>query len=308
MDGRMEVAPHTPEGCPRVWPLVIALGLSVPHAVHAQDFWWLRVAQSLTAPVDVATVAQVAEALPPGTLIGPLAPPIADPTSLALDARLPPVPRAVNALAQYLGAARAAGAANVATVTGPWFVQTTLAIKALRRHGVIQDQSECDAVVGILMDSVLVGPGVSPTVPAFQAFAQTLHVVACASAERLYVRAESLMPSLAAAGAGPSPAGPAVPAAGRIAYNAFPDRPMPVTHCTLATSPFPVWVLSDGAAVTFTSGSTNPVGHLLADYSHHYPVMLVLTGPPQLVYGANFNGALYRRTGTGPVTPAGQCE
>jgi len=307
MDSR-QLAPRTLAGRSRAWLLVTALGLIAPQAVLAQDFWWLRVAQSLTAPVDVATVAQVAEALASGTVISPLPPPIADPTSLALDARRPPVPRAVNALAPYIGAARAAGAANVATATGPWFVETTLAIKELRRHGVIQNQSDCDAVVGTLMDSVLVGPGVSPTSPALQAFAQALRVVACASAERLYVRAESLLPSLAAAGAGPSPFGLTMPAAGRIAYNAFPDRPLPATHCMLAGSPFPVWVLSDGAAIIFTGGSTNQVGHLLADYSHHYPMMLVFTGPPQAAYGANFNGVLYRRTGSGLVTAAGQCE
>lgn len=129
----MPVAPRTLIGRPCAWLLVTALGLSAPQAGHAQDFWWLRVAQSLTGPVDVATVAQVAEALPPGTLIGPLPPPIADPTSLALDARQPPVPRAVNALAPYLGAARAARAANVATATGPWFLETALAITDLNR-------------------------------------------------------------------------------------------------------------------------------------------------------------------------------
>ena len=303
----MQLAPRAPEDRARVWVLVISLGLSAPQAAQAQDFWWLRVAESLIAPVDVATVAQVAEALPPGTLISPVPPAIADPTSLVVDARRPPVPRAVNALAPYIGAARATGAANVATATGPWFVQTTLAIKELRRHGVIQDQTACDAVAGALMDSVLVGPGVSPTVPPFQAFAQAFTVVACVSAERLYARAESLMPSLAAAGAGPSPFGPAAPAGDRIAYNAFPNRPVPVTHCMVESSAFPLWVLSDGAAVTFTGGSTNQVGHLVADYSHHYPAMLVLQGRPQVVYGANFNGVLYRRMGSGSVA-VGQCE
>jgi hypothetical protein len=209
----------------------------------------------------------------------------------------------VQALMPYVTAARVADAAHVAIATGPWFLQIVLAIKGLRSHGVIRDQSDCEAVVRTLVDSVLTEPGASPTVPVFQAFAQTLRSVACAPAERQYARAESLTGRFAAGGAEPP-----APRAGPIGYNAFPIDPVPLTHCTVAASPQPVWVLSNGIAVRFAGGITNRVGHLLADYSHHYPALLVLTGPSQLVYGVDFNGTLFRRAGTGAVTPAGQCE
>ena len=302
MQSPLWTAPRTP----RPWLLAAGLALGTPCGIQAQGFWWLRVVQSLTTPLDGATAAQVAEALPPGVSIGPMPAPIANPSSLAIDGRAPPILSAVKALTPYIDAARVAGAANVATATGPWFLQVALAVKGLRSHGVIRDQSDCGAVVRTVMDSVLTESGASLTVAVFQAFAQTLRSVACAPAERQYALAESLMGASAAGGAEP-PAAPA-PRAGQIGYNAFPKDPVPVTDCMVLASALPVWVLSNGLAVRLAGGITTQVGRLLADYSHHYPALLVLTGPPQLVYGANFNGTLVHRAGTGPVTPAGQCE
>ncbi len=290
----------------RAWLLVAGLALAVPRGTQAQDFWWPRVVQSLTSPLDGATAAQVAEALPAGTAMGPMPPPIANPSALAIDERKQPVPAAVTALTPYIDAARVAGTANVATATGPWFLQMALAIKGLRAHGIIRDPSDCEAVVRTIMDSVVTEPAASPAISVFQAFAQVLRSVACAPAARQYARAESLMGRSPAGGVEPR-AGSA-PAAGQIAYNAFPKDPLPVTHCTVAASPLPVWILSNGTVVRFAGGITLQIGHLFADYSHHYPALLVLTGPPPLVYGTNFNGTLFRRAGAGPVTPAGQCE
>ncbi len=287
----------------RTGRLVAGLVFLLPHALSAQDFWWLRVVQSLSGPLDSAGTTQVAGALPRGAFIGPTPP---NSNSISVDAREPAIAGAVRALTPYITAGRSAGVSRVAVPNGPWFLEIALAIRALRSKNGIRDSSDCDGVVQALMDSLITEPSASPTQPVFHAFAVLLRSVACAPAEQQYTRAASLADRFPDGGV--SPASTPALRPGEIAYNAFPKTPLAVAYCTLTGSPMPVWVWSNGVVVTLTSGLPYQVDRLVADYSHHYAALLVFIEPPPEVFGADFTGTLFRGAATGPVTSAGECE
>ncbi len=293
--------------------LIPVLAMGMPPRARAQDFaqdfWWLRVVQALTAPLDVATPALLEQVLPAGEPLIQAPRPIADPATLALDDQLPAIPRAVHALAPYISAAHAVNAAELAVLTSPWFLQTAFAIKALRWHGAIQSRSDCEAVLQIVLDSALTRPDVTRDAPVFEVFAQALRAVSCAPGGRLYARAEALLrpPDSDRAGQPSGSRAAGIAPGGRLPYNAFPGGPLPVSRCRVGDSLPPAWVYSNGSAIALAGASTQ-VGRLLADASRHYPAILVVSGSPDSVYGVTFTGTLYRRTGAGVLASAGQCE
>jgi len=274
----------------------------------AQDFWWLRVVQGLTAPLEVVTPVLLEQVVPTGDSLSLAPREIADPSALTLDAQLPAVPRAVRALAPYLAAAHAVNPAELAVPTSPWFLQTALAIKALRWRGVIQSRRDCEAVLHMVLDTALSRPDLTEYAPALEVFAQALRAVSCAPGERLYARVEALMRPLGSEGTSPPAGGRALGSGdtGRLPYNAFPHSPLPVTRCRLGDSLPPTWVFSNGSAIALAGGASTQIGRLLADYSRHYPAILVVSGTADSVYGVTFTGMLYRRAGA--AAPVGQCE
>ena len=297
----------------RAGRLALALSLGVSPAARGQDFashfWWLRVVEGLTAPLDVASSALLVQVLPFNA--SPIQPagPIADPATLAIDAQLPAIPRAARALAPYISAAHSVTPAELMVPTSPWFLQTALAIKALRLRAAIRNASDCGAVLRMVMDSALSRPDLSRNDPGVEVFTAELRSVSCSPGARLYARAAALLSptdadTAGAPGANPAPATGSI---GRVPYNTFLGSPLPISRCRTGDSLPPVWLYSNGSAVAL-AGATTRVGRLLADGSGHYPAILVKSGSRDSVYGVSFTGTLYQRSGAGVLEAAGRCE